>query len=201
MTPYKSMLKWVCDRMGAQAHRTHGDFPPLQSMVCYDCRHLLALLCHDPVSRNARHLEKPSSPPPLLACLHASPLPRAENLRRACPLDTGLDHGLALAPRPQGGLLAYPSADSVVGPGSLQHLATAQGRDALSRGGWQCETRAGDAASGSPKGAQKRASALVFWGALRSGDRHVGRLSLAGGLSPDSAQNLSGVPHGKCVVP
>src|SRR2546429_7024168 len=81
MTPYKSMLKWVCDRMGAQAHRTHGDFPPLQSMVCYDCRHLLALLCHDPVSRNARHLEKPSSPPPLLAGLHASPLPRAENLR------------------------------------------------------------------------------------------------------------------------
>ena len=80
MTPYKSMLKWVCDRMGAQAPRTPGDFPPLQSMVCYDCRHLLALLCHDPVSRNARHLEKPSSPPPLLAGLHASPLPRAENL-------------------------------------------------------------------------------------------------------------------------
>src|SRR4029450_10959636 len=136
MTPYKSMSKWVCDRMGAQAHRTHGDFPPLQSMVGYDCRHLLALLCHDPVSRNARPLEKPSSPPPLLAALHASPLPRAENLGRACPLAAGLDHGLALAPRPQGGLLEYPSADSVVGPGSLPPLATAQGRHPVSWGGW-----------------------------------------------------------------
>src|SRR5262249_31429417 len=92
MTPYKSILKWVCDRIGAQAHRMHGYFSPLQSMVCYDCHHLLAPLYHDPVSRAARHLEKPASPPPLLAGLHASPVSRAENLGRACPLDAGLDH-------------------------------------------------------------------------------------------------------------
>src|SRR5215468_1863595 len=123
MTPYKSMSKWVCDRIEAQEHLTHGHFPPLQSMVCDDCHHLRAPLCHDPVSRDARHLEKPSSPHPVLAGLHASPLPRAENLGRACPLDAGLDHGLALAPRAEGGLLEYPSAGGVVGAGSLQHLA------------------------------------------------------------------------------
>src|SRR4029450_456991 len=147
MTPHKSMSKWVCDRIGAQEHLTHGHFPSLQSMVCYDCRHLRAPLCHNPVSRDAGHLEKPSSPPPVLARLHASPVPRAENLGRACPLDAGLAHGLALAPRAEGGLLEYPSAGGVVGAGSLQHLATAQGRNALARGGWQCETQAGGAAA------------------------------------------------------
>src|SRR2546425_4915577 len=136
MTPYKSMSKGTCERIGPQECPTHGHSHPLHGAVCSDHGHLFAPFCHDPVSRNARHLEKPSSPPPLLAGLHASPLPRAENLRRACPLDTGLDHGLALAPRPQGGLLEYPSADSVVGPGSLQHLATAQGRNTVSWGGW-----------------------------------------------------------------
>src|ERR671934_1403866 len=119
MTPYKSMSKWVCDRMGTQEYHTHGYFPPLQSMVCYDCHYLCALLCHAPVSRDARHLEKPPSPPPLLAGLHASPVSRAENLGRACPLDAGLDHGLALAPRPQSGLLESPSAGRVVGPRKL----------------------------------------------------------------------------------
>ena len=108
MTPYKSMSKWVCDRIEAQEPHTHGYFPPLQSMVCDDCHHLRAPLCHDPVSRDARHLEKPSSPHPVLAGLPASPLPRAENLGRTCPLDSGLDHGLALAPRAEGGLLEYP---------------------------------------------------------------------------------------------
>jgi hypothetical protein len=38
-------------------------------------------------------------------------------------------------------------------------------------------------------------------GALRAVDRHVGELSFPRRLSPDSAQNPSSVPHGKCVVP
>jgi hypothetical protein len=67
--------------------------------------------------------------------------------------DTGLDHGLALAPRPQGGLLEYPSAGSVVGPGSLPHLATAPGRHTVSWRGWEGETQAGDKESHGPKGA------------------------------------------------
>src|SRR5918911_2639178 len=142
MMPYKSTSKWGCDRLGAQVHRPHGYFPPLQSMVCYDCRHVRAPLWHDPVSRDARHLEKSSSPPPVLAGLHASPVSRAENLGRAGPLDAGLAHGLALAPRPQGGLLEYPSAGRVVGPGSLPHLATPQGWHPVSWGGWECETQA-----------------------------------------------------------
>ena len=41
-----------------------------------------------------------------------------------------------------------------------------------------------------------------FWGgALRAVDRHMGELSFPRRLSTDSAQNPSGVPHGKCAVP
>src|SRR4029453_12749123 len=102
---------------------------------------------------------KPSSPPPLWAGLHASPRPRAANLGRAGPLDAGLAHGLALAPRPHGGLLASPSAESVGGPGSLPPLATAHGRHPGSWGGGACASHAGDTASRRPQGAPKRAAA------------------------------------------
>src|SRR5215470_19205147 len=196
ITPSKSGQKGQCGIMTTQKCRIPGYPHSLHGAAGYGHSHLFAPVCHDPVSRDAWHLEKPSSPPPLLAGLHASPVPRAENLGRACPLDSGLDHGLALSPRAQGGLLEYPSAGGVVGAGSLQHPAPAQGRHTVSWGGWECETQAGDAASLGPKGAQKRASAVVLGGALRAADRYVGELSLPRGLSPDSAQNPSGVPHG-----
>src|SRR5207248_3824419 len=125
----------------------------------------------------------------LLAHRHASPFPRAENIGRACPLDAGLDHGLALSSPAQGGLLEYPSAGGVVGAGSLQHLAPTQGRDALSRGRWQCETQEGDAESDGPTGGQKRASTVVFWGALCAADRGGGRIALPVGLAPLPPQN------------
>jgi hypothetical protein len=90
MTPYKSMSKRGCDRIGPQQCPTHGHPHPLHSAVCYDHGHLFAPFCHDPVSRDARHLEKPSSPHPVLAGVHASPLSRAENLGRTRPLDARL---------------------------------------------------------------------------------------------------------------
>src|SRR5574341_148306 len=134
MTPYKSMSKRGCDRIGPQQCPTHGHSHPLHSVVCYDHDHLFAPFCHDPVSRDARHLEKPSSPHPVLAGVHASPVSRAENLGRTRPLDASPGHGLALSPSAQGELLECPCAGGVVGPGSPQHLATAQGWHPLSRG-------------------------------------------------------------------
>src|SRR5207253_7833566 len=82
MTPYKSMSKRGCDRIGPQACPTHGHSHPLHSVVCDDHGHLFAPVCHHPVSRDARYLEKPASPHPVLAGVYASPVPRAENLGR-----------------------------------------------------------------------------------------------------------------------
>src|SRR5262245_8128627 len=161
--------------------------------ACYGYGHLFAPVRHDPVSRDARHLEKSAPPRSVLAGLHASPVPRAQNLGRTRPLDTGLDHGLALAPRPQGGLLEYPSTARVVGSGRLQYLATAQGRQTLSWRGWECETHARHPETHGPKGADKRASAVVLGGAVCAGARHVGWRSLPRSLSPDSTQIPSGV--------
>ena len=55
---------------------------PLHGAACYGHGHLFALVRHDPVPRDARHVEK--SPPPctLLARCHAGPFPRADNLGR-----------------------------------------------------------------------------------------------------------------------
>src|SRR5262249_24473709 len=146
-------------------------------------------------------VEKSPSPPALLARGDASPLPGAENRSRTGPLDAGLDHRLALAPRTQSGVLGCPCAGGVEGRGSLADLATAPGWHAVSRRRWQCQSQAGDAESVGPQGTQKRASALVFWDSLCPVDRHVGCLSPARGLSPDAAQNRSGVPNGTCRVP
>src|SRR5438445_8674418 len=127
MTPYKSMSKRGCARIGPQACPTHGHSHPLHSVVCDDHGHLFAPVCHHPVSRDARYLEKPASPHPVLAGVYASPVPRAENLGRTRPLDTSPDHGLALSSSAQGELLEYPCAGGMVGPGGPEHLATAQG--------------------------------------------------------------------------
>src|SRR5882724_11860504 len=54
MTPYKSMSKRGCDRIGPQACPTHGHSHPLHSVVCDDHGHLFAPVCHHPVSRDAR---------------------------------------------------------------------------------------------------------------------------------------------------
>jgi transposase len=47
-------------------------------------------------------LEKPASPHAVLACVHASPFPRAENLGRTRPLDAAPSHSLALPPAAEG---------------------------------------------------------------------------------------------------
>ena len=119
----------------------------------YSQGHLLASFCYPPVSQHARYVEITSPFRALLAHRHTRALPRTENFERACPLDTEFDHGVALSPRAQGDLLVCTSVGRVVGAGSLHHLATAQGWNALSRGRWQCETLAGDTES-RPKGVQ-----------------------------------------------
>src|SRR5690349_6290525 len=118
LTPYNTMLKSACDRIGSQECSTHGHSPSLPGAVCYDHGDLLAPVRHGPASWDAWHVERPSSPYPVLAGVHASPLSRAENTGRACPLDSGLAHGLALSPHAQSSLLGYPSAGGVVGRGS-----------------------------------------------------------------------------------
>src|SRR5215467_11353233 len=89
--------------------------PPFAQAGCHDPGHLFAPFCHDLVSRHARPLEKPASLHPVLAGLHASPVPRAENPGRTGPLDASPSHGVALSPYAQGDLLGRPSADGVVG--------------------------------------------------------------------------------------
>src|SRR4029453_1998225 len=201
MTPYKSRPKWGYDRIEVQERFTPSHSHLLQSMVGYDCSHLFASVHQHLVSRYARRLV-PSSPScALWADCHASAVPRAENVGRTRPLDASLHHRLALAPRAQGRLLGGASGGRMVGRGSVADLATTQGRDTASGGGWQCQTQAGDAESLGPKRAEKRASALVFRHPVCPVDCLVGRLSAPRGLSPDSAQNWSGVPDGKCLVP
>ena len=191
---------WQCDRMPSQTQRISGAPHSCYGAASHGHCYLFAPVRHDPVSRYARHLERSSPSRPVLAHCHASPVSRAENLGRTGPLDAGLDHRLALSPRAQGRLLGCPCAGGVVGRGSAADLATTQGRDTPSGGGWQCQTQAGDAESLGPKRAEKRASALVFRHPVCPVDCHVGRLSSPRGLSRHSAQNRSGVPDGKCVV-
>src|SRR5438132_14426648 len=86
------------------------------------------------VSRDARHLVKPSSPHPGLAGLQARPVSRAANLGKTGSLDTGLDHGLAFPSSAEGELLACPSA----------------GGEALCRGRCRAVTETSHAASDGP---------------------------------------------------
>src|SRR5713226_2963582 len=134
MTSYKPMSKGACDRIEPQECPTHGHSHPLHGAVCYDHGHLFAPVRHAAVSRNARYLEKPSSPHLVLACVHASPVSGTENPGRTRPMDASPDHGLALSPSAQGELLRCPYPGGLVGSGSLQHLAAAQQRGPVSRG-------------------------------------------------------------------
>ena len=102
MTPYKSMLIGACARIGPQECLTYSHLHPLHGMSCYGRGHLLAPFCYSPVSHYARHLEKPPSPHPVLARLHASSIPRAENLGRTRSLDPGGHHGVAFPPLVEG---------------------------------------------------------------------------------------------------
>src|SRR5438874_12036918 len=117
MTPYKSMLKGTCARIGPQECPTYGHSHPLHGAVGYDHDYLFTPFCHAPVSRDARHLEKPSSLHPVLAGLYAGPVPRTENLGRTCPLDSGSGDRLAFPSPAAGELLEYSSAGGMVGPG------------------------------------------------------------------------------------
>jgi hypothetical protein len=143
MTPYKSMPKWGCDRIEAQERFTQSHSHPVQRMVGYACGHLFASGHSHLVARYARRLATSSPSCALLADGHASAVARAENGGRTRPLDAGLEHRLALAPRAQGGLLGGPSAGRMVGRGSVADLATppdgirhlvGDGRDTPKRG-------------------------------------------------------------------
>jgi hypothetical protein len=116
------------------------------ALPAYGHGHLFAAVRHDPISWDARHLEKPPSPRAGLARLYASAVSRTENVGRTGPLEPGGVHGGAFPPRAEG----------------RPDPAPAQGWDALSRGRWQWETQAGDTESLGPKRAEKRASAVVF---------------------------------------
>src|SRR5215217_763484 len=102
--------------MTPQTQRISGAPHSLHGAACYAHHHLCAPVRHGPVSRDARHVEKPASPPPVLAGLHASPVPRTENLGRTRPLDASPGHSVALS----------PSAGGMGGPGSPRDLATPQ---------------------------------------------------------------------------
>src|SRR4029434_3058105 len=112
--------------MTSQTRRISGAPHSFHWAACYAHPHLGARVSHGPVSRDAREVEKPASPPPLLAGLHAGPLPRAENLGRTRPLDASPGHGVALSPSAEGQLLECPSAGGMVGPGSPRDLAAPQ---------------------------------------------------------------------------
>src|SRR5262249_25942411 len=116
---------WQHERMTSQTQRISGALYCFHGAASHGPNYLFAPVRHCPLSWDARHVEKSPSPHALLARGHASPVPRAENLGRACPLDAGLDHRLALAPRAQGDLLGCPSAGGMVGRGSAADLAPA----------------------------------------------------------------------------
>ena len=124
MAPYNSMPKWGCERIEAQERFTPRPSHPLQSMVGYDCGHLFASVHDQLVSRYARRLATSSPSCALLAACQASAVSRAENVGRTRPLDAWLEHRLARALRPQGGLLGWPSAGRMGGRGSVADLAT-----------------------------------------------------------------------------
>src|SRR5499425_1827467 len=134
MTPYKSMSKGACDRIGPQVYLAYGHSHPLHGAVCDDHHHVFAPVCHDALSRNAWCLERSPPSPPVLAGVHASPLPRAENLGRTGALDPSIDHGVAVPPPVEGELLEYPCAGDMVGRGSPAYLAPTQGWDTSSCG-------------------------------------------------------------------
>jgi len=194
------MSQWICDSIGAQERLTQGHSYPLQDMVGADGAYRFAPVRHAPFAWDARCLATSSSAWALGASCQASAVARAENLGRARPLDAGIDHRLALAPRAQGGLGGYPSAGTVVGRGSPAALATAQGRDACSRGGWACDTPAGDAPSLGAPGPHKRAAAVGCRQPLCPVDCPGGGLAPPRGLAPAPRANPSGVPDSKRVV-
>ena len=75
MTPYKSMLKGVCDRIGRRYPWCKRHAHPFYGAVCYlDFYHLFAPVCHDALSRDAWHLERSSPAYPVLAGVHMQAL-------------------------------------------------------------------------------------------------------------------------------
>ena len=127
-------------------------------------------------------------------------LPRAENLGRAGPLDPGPGDRLALSSRAEGGLLGYPSAGGMVGPGSPEHLAPAQGWHLYLVGDGSHKPEAGPTEPAGPKRTEKRTSALVFRDSLCPVDCQLGRVSLARGVSSDPTEKPSSLSTGKCPV-
>src|SRR5215813_7578546 len=113
-----------CGSMPSQTQRNSGAPPSCYGAASYGHSYLLAPVRHPAVSRQARHVEKSSPAPPVVAHRDASPGSGAEDLGGTGPLDTSLDHRLALAPRAQSGVLGYPGAGRVVGRGSAADLAT-----------------------------------------------------------------------------
>src|SRR5215471_18122489 len=90
---------WQCDRMPSQTQWLSGALHSYHGAAGYGPNYRFASIHHGPLSGDARQVEKSPSPPALLARGDASPLPGAENRRRTGPLDAGLEHRLALAPR------------------------------------------------------------------------------------------------------
>src|SRR5215831_9442527 len=88
-----------CGSMPSQTQRNSGAPPSCYGAASYGHSYLLAPVRHPAVSRQARHVEKSSPAPPVVAHRDASPGSGAEDLGGTGPLDTSLDHRLALAPR------------------------------------------------------------------------------------------------------
>src|SRR5881397_3856422 len=92
-----------------------------------DRLHLSAWLCDHGLSRYAHGVARAPSSDILLAPLHASRAPRAQDLGRDGPVDASHHHRVALWTRAQSRLLARASPRELVGAGSHGYLAPANG--------------------------------------------------------------------------
>ena len=81
-----------CGSMPSQTQRNSGAPPSGYGAASYGHSSLLAPVRHPAVSRQARHVEKSSPAPPVVAHRDASPGSGAEDLGGTGPLDTSLDH-------------------------------------------------------------------------------------------------------------
>src|SRR6266511_2610421 len=153
-----------------------------------DRLHLSAWLGDHGLSRHAHCVARAPSSHILLAHLHASRLSRAQDLGRDGPVDARHDYRLALWTPAQSGLLERTSHRELVGAGSLGHLASPGERHSVSLWRWPPRRQTRHQESCGAERADKQASSLVFWPALRVVDGGVGRLSPPRGLSAHSAQ-------------
>src|SRR2546426_4223333 len=130
--------------------------------------HLSPWLCDHGISRHAHGVARSPSSHILLAHLHASCAPGAQNLGRDGQVDARHYHRLALWTPAESGLLERASARQLVRAGSLGHLAAARQWHPLSVWRRQSRRQTRYPESYGAARAYKPASSLVFWACFRA---------------------------------